>query len=146
MTRHPSRCVWSNRGLKIGSGNPVRYLSSYAIYGMGRMLYNAVSQFREGHFFFSLEGVFVQWAARSVLYFLHLEVIRTSTLAFFSTQAAPRGVMQSEGLPPGDEEDAGPPLEKGGFFCFSGELSTEKAAKVSQLLWEIRPGSAVCLC
>ncbi|CAN0128179.1 unnamed protein product [Ectocarpus sp. 12 AP-2014] len=43
--------------------------------------------------------------------------------------AAPRGVLQSEGLPAGDEENTAPPLEKGGFFCFSGELSTEKAAR-----------------
>lgn len=44
-------------------------------------------------------------------------------------QAAPRGVLQSEGMPTGDEED-GPPLDEGGFLSFSGELSTEKAARV----------------
>eukprot|EP00752_Nemacystus_decipiens_P013305 g11785.t1 len=42
--------------------------------------------------------------------------------------AAPRGVLQSEGTPTGDEE-AGPPLDDGGFLCFSGELSPEKAAR-----------------
>eukprot|EP00903_Cladosiphon_okamuranus_P021302 g19573.t1 len=43
--------------------------------------------------------------------------------------AAPRGVLQSERTPMGDEEETGPPLDKGGFLRFSGELSTEKAAR-----------------
>ncbi|CAM9727567.1 unnamed protein product [Scytosiphon promiscuus] len=42
--------------------------------------------------------------------------------------AAPRGLLQSEGIPAGHEE-TGPPLEEGGFFCFSGDLSTEKNAR-----------------
>lgn len=39
-------------------------------------------------------------------------------------------MLQSEGMPTGDEEETRPPLDKGGFLCFSGELSTEKAARV----------------
>lgn len=57
-------------------------------------------------------------------------VVSPPTARFILLQAAPRGVLQSEGMPTGDEEDTGPPLEEGGFLCFSGELSTEKAARV----------------
>lgn len=55
--------------------------------------------------------------------------MRPTSFPLFFLQAAPRGVLQSEGLPAGDQED-GPPLDEGGFLCFSGELSTEKAARV----------------
>lgn len=39
--------------------------------------------------------------------------------------------MQSETPLDGDEEEKAPLLAEGGFFRFSGELSTEKAASVS---------------
>lgn len=39
--------------------------------------------------------------------------------------------MQSETPLKGDEEEKAPPLEEGGFFRFSGVLSTEKASTVS---------------
>lgn len=60
---------------------------------------------------------------------LSKQCVPTAVSFLLGLQAAPRGVLQSEGMPAGDGED-GPPLEKGGFLCFSGELSTEKAATV----------------
>ena len=67
-----------------------------------------------------------------------LLVYRRRGLCF--AQAAPRGVMQSETQLEGDEEEKAPLLEEGGFFRFSGELNTERAASVS-----FRPGRALML-